>query len=245
MKSYVQNILCLFISAILLNHCGLDHTVDSGGASETIAIVVTDSMIYGEATIVTEDGDSAIEGLDVKLYACDYLPFFPNTPNNFYDSILSDENGEFRFSNINTGCYNIFAANTLTGKSVFIDSIVISADVNDTVYDSLTVPGGISGNVYSISGSTGDTSAAALYSVFAFGAQFFVNTDFNGAFLLDSIPRGYYTFYSAPIDSILNSSDSVSTDFIVGYITMTNELPKIDTVQSGEVLGGKEIYLRN
>ena len=245
MKSYVQNILCLFLSIIVLNHCGFDHTADSGGASETIAIIVTDSMIYGEAAMVSEDGDSAIEGLEVKLYVCDYLPFFPNTPGNFYDSTLSDENGEFRFLNISNGCYNIFAANTLTGKSVFIDSIFVSGGVNDTVYDSLTIPGGVSGNVYSISGSTGDTSAAVLYSVFVFGSQFFVNTDSNGAFLLDSIPRGYYTLYSAPIDSILNSSDSVSTDFIVGYITMTNELPKTDTVQSGEVLEGRKIYLRN
>jgi len=245
MKSYVQNILCLFFSILVLNHCGINDTADSGGASETIAVVVTDSIIYGEAVMVTEDGDYGIEGLGVKIYTCDYQPFFPNTPSNFYDSTLSDENGEFIFTDIHTGFYNIFAANTLTGNSVFIDSIFVSAGVNDTVYDSLTIPGGISGHVYSISGSTGDTSAAALYSVFAFGTQFFVNTDANGAFLLDSIPRGYYTFYSAPIDSILNSSDSVSTDFIVGYITLTNELPKIDTVQSGEVLEGKKIYLRN
>lgn len=245
MKSYVQNILCLFIGAILLNHCGLDHTVDSGGASETIAIVVTDSVIYGEATIVSEDGDSGIQGLDVKLYAVGYLPFFPNTPNNFYDSTLSDENGEFRFSNINTGCYNIFAANTLTGKSVFIDSIVISGGVNDTVYDSLTIPGGISGHIYSISSNSGDTSIAVLYNVFIFGSQFLENTDSNGAFLLDSIPKGYYTLYSAPIDSILNSSDSISTGFIIYYINKTNEMPETDIVQSGEVLEGREIYLRN
>ncbi|MCI0473255.1 MAG: hypothetical protein L0Y76_06715, partial [Ignavibacteria bacterium] len=150
MNNRIKSIPWTFIIVFILHQCGVGPVTDSGGASETIAVFVTDSIVYGKVAAKTESGDSAMQGVTVKLFDKNYLPFYPNSDFNFYDSAISNEFGDFSFSIIKQGLYKIYAQNTLAGRSAFIDSIIIRDSINDTVYDSLVDPGNVSGQVYSV-----------------------------------------------------------------------------------------------
>jgi len=242
MNKRIQGILQMFILVFLMHRCGVGPVTDSGGASETIAVIVTDSGVIGNVFAKKESGDSAMQGVTVKLFDKNYLPFYPNSNFNFYASAISDEFGDFSFSIIKQGLYKIYAQNTLAGRSAFIDSIIIRDSIIDTVYDSLVDPGNVSGQVYSVL-SNNDTIAAPYYHVFILGTPFRSRTGATGAFLLNSIPEGYYTLLSAP-DSIFSTIDSLNNMTALQYISIINENNTIDTVKPGKTLTGKEIFLK-
>lgn len=244
MKNIIKNIIYAFTVIFIVTYCTNNVITDSGGASETIAIVIIGSNIYGEATKLSEENiESANPDVIVSLFEIDYLPFpfLELNVNNFTNKTSSVINGEFQFTNVKTGYYNIYAKDTITGKAVLFDSIAVFRGVEDTIYDSLTYPGSFAGYVNIIS-SNNDTSNAVGYDVYIPGSHFATVTDIDGAYSLDSLPVGWYNVLSMSLSILM---DSIKTD---NPDTLMNILNNADgntvSVKSKDTQEGVNIYIQ-
>jgi hypothetical protein len=247
MIACVKRAVYLLIIPVLVNYCTNSVVSDTGGASETIAIIINNSTIHGKVAKHSENGQSAMPGLHIKIYEDDYITFVDSASINFVDSTVSDSNGEFRFTGIKTGNYNLYAQNMESGNSVFIESIVMSGS-SDTLYDTLTTPGSLSGIVKtvkvvvdSLNDSLFDTASASLYDVYIPGSPFVSAAGTDGDFIMNSISKGMYNVLSMRAQSYIDSSSWNSMDSIISVIN--NAQGKAVTVQSGVHYTGIQIFL--
>jgi len=80
MMNRLRNIVCLLCVGIMLHHCGVEPGVDTGGASETVAIVINGLNIDGETKKTTED-NVEMSNPDVILTLYDKVSnWLPNEP---------------------------------------------------------------------------------------------------------------------------------------------------------------------
>ena len=239
MKNRIIHMLVTVLMVCILHNCGVGPVGDTGGASETIAIMVTDTVLSGRATRISADSVGiANTDVIVSAYALDYLPFMTRSANNFTISSAADVQGEFRCDLRGAGYYNVYVKDTHTGKSLFIDSIPVSQGSRDTIYDTLSYGGSMRGTVYFVDSSRADTSGAFNYYVFITGSPFVTRTDPLGTFFLDTLPEARYTIKtlsSASLDSLVNSFDILQN--------MINRIPgEAVSIQEGEALEGILIY---
>ncbi len=217
--------ICLLLIVLFSYRCTNTVTTDTGGASETIAVYTKDSTIFGKATIPSENDGPATSSLNITIFDDDYITFIDTSSINIIDSTITDSSGYFQFSNVITGAYNLFAQNPQTGKSVFIKNIVVSG-IDDTAYDTLSVPGSVAGNVKAVEvytdtsgNSIYDTVSATLYDVYIPGSPFVTGTDANGNFVLDNISTGTYDLLSMRARDYIDSTYVWNTpDTIISVI---------------------------
>lgn len=239
MKKSIQYIICIISMVSILSRCGTDPVGDTGGASETVAIIVTDSMLYGSAVTITEDDEVlANPSVVVSLYEADFLPIFSDNVNNFTNTTSSDTNGEFSFRHNGVGYYSIHAKDVVTGRSLFIDSIWVRQGEYDSVNATFDDGGSVSGAIFVIDSITSDTVTAANYSVFITGSPFLTVTDIQGRFTFDTLPRGDYAVRS--IGGIQDTSWIV-TDSTVNIINQLKSTPV--SIDPGDTLQNIDIYL--
>ncbi len=242
MITNIKNILCILCFLFMLNHCTNTFTSGSGGASETIAIFIKGTTISGEAKINLKDEQSQNSDLIIYLFADYYTTYVANSTDNFVDTTTSDINGKFEFSSLKYGKYNLYAKNKITGKSVFVYSIVISSDSDYSITDQLNYPGSVSGNVYIRDSSSNQYINAVYYDVYILGSPFATKTDNKGEFLLYSIPPGNYKIQSLHVDNFLDTAWN-SNDILLNSVSQANG--NAVSVESDVVSEGENIYLKN
>lgn len=239
MKKCFAYIICILGIVGMFYSCGVGPEADTGGASETVAIIITDSAFYGQATIITEDNVGLVNPyVTVSLYEADYLPFFSGTINNFTNSTSSDSNGEFAFNHKGIGYYNLYAKDVVSGKSLFFDSVEVLQGEVDTIEAQFNETGGITGTIFIIDSISGDTVNADDHYVFIMGSPFLALTDLQGAFSLDTLSEGSYTIRSitaAPETSWVNMDSLINT--------IVNKKGKKASVQPGDTLEDINMYL--
>ncbi len=239
MKKSIQYIVLVISIVSILSRCGIDPVGDSGGASETVSIIVTDSVLYGKAVTITEDDEILVNPLvSVSLYEADFLPIFSEAVNNFSKTTVSDTNGEFTFRHNGAGYYNVCAKDIVTGRSLFIDSIMVRQDERDSVGAAFDDGGQVSGKIYAIDTLISDTVPAFKFHVFIIGTPFLSITDIQGVFSLDSIPQGAYVV--KVVEQVSDTSLIVS-DSTINSINNLESTPV--SLNPGDTLQNFDIYV--
>ncbi len=240
MKKSIQYLVLAICIVNILSRCGIDPLGDSGGASETVSIIVTDSVLYGKAVTITEDDEVLVNpSVTVSLYEADFLPIFSSEAvNNFTNTTVSDTNGEFTFRHIGAGYYNVYAKDVITGRVLFIDSLWVRQNERDSVGAAFDDGGRVSGNIYAIDTLTSDTVPAFKFQVFVAGTPFRSITDIQGAFSLDSIPQGAY---AVRVVELAQDTSWIIADSTINSINNSESIPV--SLNSGDTLQNFDIYV--
>ena len=124
----------------------------------------------------------------VAVYADSFLPYQDTL--GFFDSTIANDSGNFSFTNLSPGYYNVFVENRAIsrGGMAFVQKIPVFRDslFADTL-DSLAHSGFITGNAV-------DSLKNPLFLSYIFvkGSPFYTLTKTNGDFLLGPLPAGKY-----------------------------------------------------
>jgi hypothetical protein len=235
MKSGIKamNKLCsIALIAVLAQFGCSTQIVGTGGASETVAIVVTDNRISG-AISIQDDPAGALNNSEylVGVYDTAFLPLHPDSNANFRDTTAFPD-ADFSFTGLRTGTYNLYIQNRASKKALFLASIALPARTQNTREGTLKPCGSISGVIYHLPDSAGtDTTTFPLAWVFVTGSPFLSISNQVGHYMLSDIPEGSYRL------SILSN---VRND-IKGYApTYTDRNPLI--LQEGEDLSHTVFY---
>ncbi len=244
MIKQMRNIAWLACVGAVFHQCGVGPVGDTGGASETVAIVINGLTITGETKKKTEDNiEQSNPDVLLQIYDNDFLPYpyFLNSLNNITKSTVSDSSGVFQFTDMREGIYNLLGKDVASGKSVFISNIKVGSGINDTIAGMFSYPGSIGGSVRIIT-ATSDTVAAVGYDVFIPGTPFKTAADSGGAFQLDTLPRGEYFILSTSISGLMDTAWTDHPDSLIGMIIGMEG----DTVplESDEIISDLDIILQ-
>jgi hypothetical protein len=198
-------------------------------------------LIFGRAVITSgELAESPNPDISLSLFAKTFTPLLDtNSTLNFSEFAFTDQNGEFRCVPRGYGEYTLYIKDGHTGKSAFIDKIILFAGILDTLYDSLTYPGSISGNIYLLDSLTKDTSAAVGWHVFIAATPFKTVTGTDGTFKLDTIPEGIYSLsVAAP------SFDPYTKYTIAPIYEISDQRGSPFLIRAGAALESRDIYIK-
>lgn len=217
--------------------CGTAQVVDTGGASETVSIIITDTVFYGKALITDNDEIVSVNSfVDVHFYESDFLPMFPLSDKNITSSTATDISGEFSIRHTGVGYYSIYSKDAITGKTLFCDSVEVLKGKLDTIEAVFDIACTISGSVSVVDTASNDTTKVSKYYVYAIGTPFWTTTGSLGAFLLDTLPKGSYlikAFNMTQVDtSLINEIEEKNT-----------KSAKIVSVIPGDTVGNIDIFI--
>jgi hypothetical protein len=196
MKSGIKamNKLCSIALIAFLVQCGCStQIVGTGGASETVAIVVTDNRLSGTISI-QDDPAGALKNSEyfVGVYDTVFIPLLPDSNANFRDTTAFPD-AAFSFTNLRTGTYNLYIQNRASKKALFLASIAIPAPTQNTREGTLKPCGSISGVIYQLPDSVRtDTTTIPPAWVFVNGSPFLCISNQIGHYMLSDIPEASY-----------------------------------------------------
>jgi hypothetical protein len=198
--------LSVYIIAAIITTCVVNPASDTGGASETVAVIITDSTFSGSVKNLDDNGEPvANTRLLISVYAIDYLPLILSDKLNFTISTATNQSGAFTIKHRGPGLYNLYLRDTASGFSTFIDSVVVTRNILDTIVDSLAAGMVVGGALFLVDSIQLDTTKAVRYRLVIAGTGFSCRTDSSGLFSFGTLPQGSYnvkTLSSSTSDSI-------------------------------------------
>ncbi len=205
----------------------------SGGEGGSVAGGVSD---HGNAVagIVEAEGSVSVESTKVSVYEYDAEPLFGrDDTTHAVRQTLTDSSGYYHISGLEDGKYNIEVRNRV--YSVLLRDVMIDNSVDREINgDAVLKTSGI------VRGSVLDDSAKSADRVFCFirGTSVISQTDDQGDFLLELVPRGSYRI---ELKSQLSSNNSLSnidtrSDTLAGSIEDVEIKPDSTTVLSDIVV---------
>ncbi len=219
--------------------CGTGPVVDTGGASETVSIIITDTAFYGKTSIIDDEGVVSVNSfVDVHFYESDFLPIFPSSVNNITSSTASDSNGEFLMRHKGAGYYSIYAKDIISRKALFYDSIEVSEGELDTIEAAFDPVSTISGFVSVVDTGNGDTTQVSEYYIYVTGTPFLTITGNLGAFSLDTLPQGNYAIKTVEV-----IPETAWVDIGEAIIKLNNKPAKNVSVTPGDTVKNIDIFV--
>lgn len=152
-------------------------------------IAGTETTNGDEVTIiagVNSISGTAPEGFGIHVFSENYYPF---NDSGFTESTTVGAAGTFKFSNLESGIYNMYCKSDAYDSSLFIQQIKVQpADRFDTDTVTITTPGNIDGKLI-------DTLYKPVKGAYAYirGSSFFALTNDSGEYVVNHIPEGMYT----------------------------------------------------
>lgn len=206
----------LFAVVLALLAC-TPRITDSGGASETVAVVMEGSRISGTISLQNGSPDQAGNAMYfVGVYDTSYLPLFFTSDSNFRDTVTAAPTIQFSFDNLQPGKYNLYVLNKSSLKALFMRSLTIPTPSQTTRDGVLKSPGSLTGTLYHAPDSgNADTLTTPYANVFIIGSPFLCLSNQNGRFALFDIPEGSYMLSAY----ILQDSTVDSTNIITQIYT--------------------------
>lgn len=200
-------LFCVLVFRCTSNIAGTETTNGDG-------FTITASTNYIEGT--------APNGFMVELYSSD---FYPHTNKGYKKSTTIDSNMIYKFTNLESGTYNLYCHSVTNDTSVFIQKIHID-ELNGTNTDTIdfTTTGSVSGNLI-------DTNSEPIQNahVYIIGSPFYTVTNNSGSYTINEIPAGSYKIefiyeYRDELNNNIEHPVSVSVDITA------NKVNKVDTV---------------
>jgi hypothetical protein len=172
-------IVCLMLSLTFSYRCSSnDYKVTIGGTgTETpnAVVICSTNVVYGNAS----------SRVKVSLYNMNYLPF---SQSGFSCDTICNEDGYFKFSNLDTGIYNVLL--TDNNNSAFIDSVHMYTNNNLKKYSvTLRVQGSIKGRIVH------DSTSVNLSAIYIKGTPFYSEISSDGYYTLSGLPSSTYSLF--------------------------------------------------
>jgi hypothetical protein len=122
----------------------------------------------------------------ISLHAASYLPF---SHSGYAASMLVDSGGSFSFTVPDTGCYNLYARDTVIGQGALLQKIPVFDSTNgyadSSGFDSL----------YRVYGTVTFSDTPQIKTVvYAPGSPCFDSTDSSGGYSISYVPKGNIRF---------------------------------------------------
>jgi hypothetical protein len=219
-QSIVMVSIVLFL--FLFITCAPDTQV-TGNSSETIN------------GIRIASGNRAITGktrafATVDIYSKDYWPHIAIDSQRHSDfiyvkSLHTGKNGSFSFIDLRSGSYNVIVSDSSKSEFCYISKLDVLSDTTiHYVSDSLFKSGSIQGTI------SKDTIFNKTAIIFIPGTPYYVETNKDGSFMIENIPKGTFSLY---LDYVALSADS-AVNLVEIYGNTAKELGIIE-VQSDSV----------
>lgn len=202
----IENLFIIVSLLLFIMNCSPDIT-GTGSGTETVGILI-------------DKNGNTVENANVVI---------TDTGNNFQDFTTSDGDGKYKFKNLPSGVYNLWAASIDTSLAAIRENIIFDSGSTSLGTDTMFAPGAISGYVFA-----GNTPKR-LIRIDIPGTSYNATTDSTGKFIMSPVFPGTYDLHFEYKDNLKDIIYEFDTSNIT---TKWDDTTYIDTVKMSVIADG-------